>query len=75
MTAGWWVAVALIGGLALVLLVNHYGVKARRLRQVPPSDCRDYGATSRRPVVSAHEGFSPDSLHPLDHAEGGHSRG
>ena len=70
MTAGWWVAVSLIGGLALVLLVNHYGVKARRLRQVPPSDCRPYGATTtRRP--SAHEVFSPDSLHPLDHAEGG----
>jgi len=60
MTAGWWVAVALIGGLALVLLVNHYGVQARRLRQVPPSDCRDYGATSRR--QSAHEAFCPDSL-------------
>jgi len=58
-TAGWWVAVALIGALALVLLVNHYRVAVRRLRQVPPSDCRSYGATSRRP---AHDVFCPDSL-------------
>ena len=50
MSAGWWVAVALVGALALVLLVNHYRVAVRRLRQVPPSDCRSYGATSRRPV-------------------------
>lgn len=59
MTAGWWVAVALISGLALVLAVNHCGVRARRNRQVPPSDCRDFGSTSRRP---AHDAFCPDSL-------------
>lgn len=62
---------AAFAGLVGLLVGYRVGVRSRPEPHVP-SDCRLNGATVRRPPA-AHEAFSPDSLHPLDHAEGGPS--
>lgn len=62
------VLAAALAGLVGLLVGYRVGVRSRQEPHVP-SDCRPYGTTTRRPP--AHEAFSPDSLHPLDHAEGG----
>lgn len=68
--ASYLVLAVLAAGLVGLLVGYRVGVRSRPEPHVP-SDCRPYGATTRRPP--AHDAFSPDSLHPLDHAEGGPS--
>lgn len=62
------VLAAIVSGLVFLMVGYRIGVRQRPVRHVP-SDCRQYGTTSRRP--SAHEAFSPDLLQQTNATDGG----